>query len=584
MSSACDIFISYSSSDAALAFGLADRLRRKGYSLWIDKEGIGGATSWSKEIAEAIVNCRALVVLLSSESVKSEHVGREVLIAAEKQKAIIPVDLERVELPSSLLYTLAGIQRVPHTNDDLLWKTLERFGISSAPVVTNSGSEFTPLPPDPFGRKTLAVLPFENLSSDAEDRWFAEGLTHELINVLSQIRALRVKDRKSVGSYNTTGKSLSRIADELGVEYILEGTVRKAGDKLRATAELIDVRNDDHLWSDTFKGTLDDIFELQERIATEIASALKLKLTLEEQSNVGKRLTDNLQAYEAYVKAEEIAAASFTAFEEVLRYANLALKEDAGFSEAWTMKSRALNGMVMNLGFPLRFADEARDAATTALKYYPHSAKAFVELAHAHALLDNRDDALRARARAIELDANDSYVLMKAGVTLSILGDFRAALADFERGRTIRPDDISLIVNEAWAASSAGDDALIQSLIESSLPFMEREITLHPEDVTYLALVVWALAISGQKDDAVAHTASLLQPPDDPYSAAVCALGLFACDMIDEGFEVALAAPGVIPLVRYTAMLPQLPVLLSDPRYFLLEERRDNELEELAAR
>jgi adenylate cyclase len=582
--SSCDLFISYSSADAGQAFALADRLRRRGFSLWIDKEGIGGATSWSKEIAEAIVGCKVLVVLLSAESVKSEHVCREVLIAAEKQKAIIPVDLERVELPSSLLYPLAGIQRVPHANEELLWKTLERFGIKSAPVDTNTGSEFSPLPPDPYGRKSLAVLPFENLSSDPEDRWFAEGLTHELINVLSQIKALRVKDRKSVGSYNTTGKSLSRIADELGVEYILEGTVRKAGDKLRATAELIDVRHDDHLWSDTFKGTLDDIFDLQERIATEIAAALKLTLTLEEQSNVGKRLTDNLEAYEAYVKAEEIAAASFTAYEEVLRYANSALALDPRFSEAWAMKARALNGMVMNLGFPLRFADEARDAATTALKYYPHSARAFVELAHAQALLGNSDEALRARARGVELDSNDSYVLMKAGVTLAIVGDFRAALADFERGRTIRPDDISLIVNEAWAASSAGDHTLIQSLIESSLPFMEREITLHPEDVTYLAFVVWALAISGQKEEALSQTTALQQPPDDPYSAAVCALGLFACDLIDEGFEVALAAPGVIPLVRYTTMLPQLEWIRDDPRYALLEERKEREIEELAAR
>lgn len=579
-----DVFISYSSADAGPAFGIADRLRRRGVSIWIDKEGIGGATSWSKEIAEAILNCRVLLVLLSSESIKSEHVGREVIIAAEKQKAIIPIDLERVELPSNLLYPLAGIQRVPHANDDLLWRTLERFGIVGAPIETAEGPSFAPLPPDPLGRKALAVLPFENLSSDTEDRWFAEGLTHELINVLSQIKGLRVKDRKSVGSYNTAGKSLARIADELGVEYILEGTVRKAGDKLRTTAELIDVRHDDHLWSDTFKGTVDDIFDLQEHIVTEIAQALKVKLSIEEQSNVGKRLTDNSEAYEAYVKAEEIVSQSFTSYEEALHYANLALSLDPRFSEAWAVKARALSGMVMNLGFPTRFAEEARDAALTALKYYPHSARAFIELAYAQALLGNQEEALRARERGVELGPNDSFVMMKAGVTHAILGDFRSALTDFERGRKIRPDDVGIIVNAIWAAVSLGDKTLVEVLLASSLPFVEREINLHPDDVIFPGLVVWALGVSGRKEEARAKAGPLLHPADDQFSSAVCTAALFACDMIDEAFEVALSASGVVTMVRYAASIPQIDAVRNDPRYQLLEERMQQEMAELAER
>jgi TolB-like protein len=588
MSATSDIFISYSSNDASVAFGLADRLKRRGITVWIDKEGIGGATSWSKEIAEAILSCKAFLVLLSNDSVKSEHVGREVIIAAEREKTIIPVDLERVELPANLLYPLAGIQRIHHTNDDLLLRTLARFGIAaskdSSIDETAAGPAFSPLPPDPLGRKSLAVLPFENLSSETDDRWFAEGLTHELINVLSQIKTLRVKDRKSVGSYNAAGKPLARIGDELGVEFILEGTVRKSGDKVRVTAELIDIKHDDHLWSDTFKGTLEDIFDLQETIATGIAQALKLSLTLEEKSSVGKRLTDDVGAYEAYVKAEAIVSHSFTEFEEVLRYANEALALDPRLTEAWEMKARALNGMVMNLGFPLRFAEEAREAAMTALKYYPHSAHAFIECAYAEALLGKRGEALRARARAIELAPNDAFVWMKAGITHSILGDYRAAMADHEHGRRIRPDDVGILTNATLTAFALGDHSLVSSLVESSRPYIEREIALHPGDVSYLAMAIWGLAVTGRKEEARARATPLLTPPDDQYSTAMCVAALFSCDMIDEGFEVALSATGVVTMVRYSAGFPVKDSVRNDPRFLLLQERMQQEMAELAER
>jgi TolB-like protein len=124
-----------------------------------------------------------------------------------------------------------------------------------------------PTPPDPLGRKTLAVLPIEDLHPDPENSWFADGLTQELINVLSQIERLRVRDRKSVKNYDTTGKSAERMADELGVQYLLEGTVRILNKQMRITVALIDAVEGDHLWSQTFKGTMEDIFEIQEQLA-----------------------------------------------------------------------------------------------------------------------------------------------------------------------------------------------------------------------------------------------------------------------------------------------------------------------------
>jgi len=173
---------------------------------------------------------------------------------------------------------------------------------------------------------------------------------------------------------------------------------------------------------------------------------------------------------------------------------------------------------------------------------------------------------------------------MKAGITHSILGEFRPAIADFERGNKIRPDDVSIIVNYAWTAIALGDKQLLTVMRERSLPFLDREMNLHPNDITYAAMVVWALAATGSKEEARAKSNLILHPPDDQFSTAVSVGALFACDMIDEAFEVALAASGVVTLVRYAAALPLAAEIRNDPRYQLLEERMQREMEELAER
>src|SRR5262249_34945291 len=140
----------------------------------------------------------------------------------------------------------ACLQKDPAKRPQSAVEVANRLQLSSAPVV------LPPTPPDPLGRKTLAVLPIEDLHPDPENSWFADGLTQELINVLSQIERLRVRDRKSVKNYDMTGKSAERMADELGVQYLLEGTVRILNKQMRITVELIDAVEGDHLWSRTF--------------------------------------------------------------------------------------------------------------------------------------------------------------------------------------------------------------------------------------------------------------------------------------------------------------------------------------------
>ena len=151
--------------------------------------------------------------------------------------------------------------------------------------------------------KSIAVLPFTNLSADAANTYFADGLTDEVTADLSKIRSLRVISRTSAMTFRGSTKDVKTIAGELGVRYLLEGSVRRAGDRLRITAQLIDASTDDHVWADTYDGTVDDVFAMQQRLATVIVEALQLRLTAEEQRRLAERPIDNLHAYECYLRA-----------------------------------------------------------------------------------------------------------------------------------------------------------------------------------------------------------------------------------------------------------------------------------------
>ncbi len=148
--------------------------------------------------------------------------------------------------------------------------------------------------------KSIVVLPFENLSPDPDQEYFSDGLTEELITDLSQVSRLRVVSRTSTMMFKGARRSIQAIAREIGVRYALEGTVRTAGTSLRITAQLIDTSCDAHVWAGKFSGTLDDVFDIQERVSREIVDALKVKLTPEEDRRMAARPVDNVAAYDSY--------------------------------------------------------------------------------------------------------------------------------------------------------------------------------------------------------------------------------------------------------------------------------------------
>lgn len=188
---------------------------------------------------------------------------------------------------------------------DLTWGGIERTGARAAPEDAERVSR-EDVSAETFSEPSIVVLPFDNLSPDPGDAYLADGLSEEIITNLSYLRGLRVISRNSAMALKGTGKDTRTIGRELDVRYVLEGGVRKAGDALRITAQLIDARTDTHLWAKTYQGTMEDVFGMQESVARSMVEALDVELSPDERQRLTKRPIRDSRAYEAYLRARQL--------------------------------------------------------------------------------------------------------------------------------------------------------------------------------------------------------------------------------------------------------------------------------------
>ena len=228
----------------------------------------------------------------------------------------------------------------------------------------------------PHHEKSIAVLPFENLSPDPDQEYFSDGLTEEVISDLSNVHALRVISRSSAMTFKGTRKKVPEIARELDVQYVLEGSVRKAGNSLRITAQLIDAANDAHLWAEKYSGTLDDVFDVQEKVSRSIVAALKLKLTPEESQKIAERPIPNVHAYECYLRAKrEIETFTEDGLERALRYLQEGL-EIVGENAVFYAGMGYVYWQYVNIGIEQEdYLDKAEECAKKAFDLDPESAQ-----------------------------------------------------------------------------------------------------------------------------------------------------------------------------------------------------------------
>jgi len=344
--------------------------------------------------------------------------------------------------------------------------------------------------------KSIAVLPFENLSEDKANAYFAEGIQDEILTRLAKIADLKVISRTSTQHFKSSPDNLPQIARQLGVANILEGSVQKAGDAVRVNVQLINAATDAHLWADTFDRKLTDIFAVETEVAKAIADALRAKLTGGEERALAVKPTNNSEAYDAYLRglAFEARAPSPNDFDKAVGFYERAVQLDPAFALAWARLSRA-NAQVYFIGFdttPADRRDATNRALNTAQKLQPNSpetllAQAYYEywvlrdyelakatFGHVRELMPGSSDvpaalALIARRQGhwdesvtfweqtLALDPRNTKWLTFAADTYAMLRQFPAALKTFDRVLDIVPNDPDTVSSEAKIYQAEGN-------------------------------------------------------------------------------------------------------------------------------
>ena len=210
-----------------------------------------------------------------------------------------------------------------------------RLLVEAEIIRSGSGERIAQFQPSPF-LNSIAVLPFANLSTEKDNEYFSEGLTEEIIMNLSKLQMLKVIARGSTTRYVTEGKTHKQTAIDLGVQFLLEGSVRRQGRELRITAQLTDALRDVYVWAETYRGTMEDIFDIQEKVAVEIVQALQLRLSPDESQNLRKRFTENTRAYQLYLQGRFFwNKRSDDALKTAIKYFEQAIEEDPHYALAW---------------------------------------------------------------------------------------------------------------------------------------------------------------------------------------------------------------------------------------------------------
>ena len=470
-----DVFVSYASQDAAVAQKACSALESAGFRCWIAPRDVVPGTLYADGIVGAIDESRILVLILSKDAVASAHVGKELERATSKRHPIIALRLDTAPLTRSFEYFLNESQWIEGGGSDaaiaqLLGAVGQHLSPGAGTSLTNgihasvvhrktavgrrawviaavvvavllAGGYFlvdkawrakheTTASVAVISDKSIAVLPFTDMSEKKDQEYFADGMAEEIIDLLVKVPGLKVISRTSSFQFKGKNPDLRSIATQLGVAYVLEGSVRKSGDRLRVTAQLINSSDGTHLWSETYDRDLSDVLKMQDEIATSLVRALQIEVSAD--IIVSRPALRNTEAYTQYLQGLH-ASGRFDrqGFEEAFSDYQRALSLDPSFADAAAMLAQTY--AVLGIwGFmpPAIAFERGREGDTLALKLDPNNATAHADLSSIHDVYDwDRDAAERQSKLALALAPRDAHVLFLAGQHSMIMDRLDEALA-----------------------------------------------------------------------------------------------------------------------------------------------------------
>ena len=367
----------------------------------------------------------------------------------------------------------------------------------------------------PIAERSIAVLPFENRSEDKANAYFAEGIQDEILTRLSKIADLKVISRTSTEHYKSAPENLSEIGKQLGVAHILEGSVQKSGDAVRVNVQLIKAANDSHLWADTFDRKLTDIFSVESEVAKAIADQLRAKLTSQEEQVIAAKPTDNVEAYDAYLRGRAYWLKPGYTLANALgaqKYLKEAVRLDPKFALAWALLSYtdALGYITANLQPTPALREEARQAADTALTLQPNLGEALLAKGYYYyACLKDYDTAMRYFEQARQFLPNNSLIPESLGYVARRRGQWDKSESYFNEAERLDPRNVNLLYQHALSYFH------LRRFSEALRKF-DQILNITPDDVDALAMKATIAQAEGDLPRAAALLDSLHPNADDP--------------------------------------------------------------------
>ncbi len=432
-------------------------------------------------------------------------------------------------------------------------------------------------------RPSIAVLPFTNMSGDPNQEYFSDGITEDIITDLCKVSGLSVIARHSTFSYKGKSLKVQQVGRELGVEFVVEGSVRKAGTRVRVTGQLVRCDDGSHLWADRYDRDLVDIFAMQDEITHAIVEQLKVKLLPQEQKSIAATPTRNLEAYDYYLKGRELLyRGSKSGFKAAREMFTSAVQLDPQYARAYAGIADCDSFLYQETN-ELLSSDTIIQTADKALALDDGLAEAHASRGAALAGAKRYDEAAAEFEKAIRLDPKSfeaHYFFARACI---IQGKMEQATELFERGAACKPDDYQCMCSLSPCYNSLGRPEQAKEAARRGVKLAERQLILHPDDVRAAELGSICLIELGETERAREWIArALAMEPDNPQTQYNAACGYAQLGDIDEAFDLLECrlrngSPGCASWIEHDSSLDP---LRNKPRYLRLvaeAQKRDTE-------